>query len=90
MIKLYYKSVNDLRKTRQTVAIWRLELIHETQCNGQSLLFLLKSKIYIVLFTSEWLEHVLFSMYIYTFILHLICMKLSQTLHKLQKLIIGL
>ena len=32
------------RKTRQIVAIWRLVLIHETQCNGQLLLFLWKTQ----------------------------------------------
>ena len=36
---------------RQIVAIWRIELIHETQCNGQLLLFLLKPKVYILRFS---------------------------------------
>ena len=35
-----------LGKQDKFIAIWRLELIHETQCNGQLLLFLLYIYIY--------------------------------------------
>ena len=39
--KSYNKTVTDLRKTRQIVAIWRLELIQEPHCNNGKLLLLL-------------------------------------------------
>ena len=55
--------------------IWRLELIHETQCNRQFLLLLIKNhSIYKLLCLRHWVlylrvvaTHIQFSMYIYIY-----------------------
>ena len=69
------KSVTDLKLYKLQPSEELIELFHETQCNGQLLLFLLKAQI--ALFTALALRrvaiHVLFSAYIYIYIYIYIC-----------------
>ena len=78
--KSYYKTFTGLRKTSQTVAILRLGLFHETQCNDLLFLLLLKiQSIHKLLRLRHWtlylrvvVTNVLFSMLYIIYIIHML------------------